>query len=384
MKRIAVLLVGIIILAGGCATQDLGETEGVVWDYTLDYEIVAGIEEYDNLLYFADSGGRIYSIWKDTGNLRWYIDLSNENILMIHSAQEGVFVISQTNKTDVNSILRLYSIQTGILGYEKTIPIAPIDDYMIEIHDVDKSRIVIHSTNKKIVTIALDTGTIAQYQDNSLLVDIRCILKGDDTEYFLIDSEGSLVRVDTSFDFPSTRVQFDSREFNGSAIYVADNGTKRVYIGNSAGVDIVDTITLQPLASTIDKAVKYSPMLWDVLDKTLYVVFSSYPKAGIGKYNSISDGVSEIWPYIANGSVVYAPMVYSQTLEVIAFLDDNGTLTVLNGFDGSLITEKLFLGTIDRPFMKIPKDYHEKTIFIPISSPRSIVCYSLDYAASLK
>ena len=116
----------------------------------------------------------------------------------------------------------------------------------------------------------------------------------------------------------------------------------------------------------------------------LFIIYSflSGEELGIRKFN-ISYDLSENTFAPTYTGITYSPVILSENLSAVSIIDDNGILNIFNKDDGRYIYSK-YIGVINRPFLKIAEDYEGKSVFIPVSSPAKIACFSLEYAISQK
>jgi hypothetical protein len=148
-------------------------------------------------------------------------------------------------------------------------------------------------------------------------------------------------------------------KFAGDAAY---DGT-RIYIATSEGLKLINTLSwsLESAATVFKNSSFPSRIIFS--EKTNYFIYSDM------SFKILSDN--------------YTPIILSEPLDITFFLDSRGALEIIDNRTGSYLGSRFF-GTIDRPFLKTAKDYTSKSIFIPLSSPAKIFCYSLKFAVSQK
>ena len=356
--------------------------EGIVWQYNLDYDIVAGVVQVGNSVFFADETGNIYNVWMDTGNLRWFRTLSNQNIVLLYAAEiaynDCLFVIS-TNSGSSDSILRKYDAADGGLISQTNLPILPSANYFTYTNSSLQTILLLHSKTD-VVKVVMDgtSFTITPYYSIDFnLTDIRTIAYGDGN-FYLFDFDGTIVKTDLEFSSASAE-QLPSNIY-GAAAYFSFN--QKLYIGTSTGLIVYNAVTMAHLTEEdiTSMEVKYSPLYINPIYKMLYVGYSKFNNPGIGKYD-ITSALSQKWFYKSFDPITYSPVYYSEMLDVIAAIDDYGSINIVNAQTGALLFNK-YLGVITHPYLKWAKDYYGKTVYIPVNNPSRVFCYSLDYAVS--
>jgi hypothetical protein len=318
----------------------------------------------------------------DTGNLRWFRTLSNQNIVLLYaaefSASDYLFVVS-TNSGSSESVLRKYDAADGGLISETNLPILPSANYFTYTNSSLQTILLLHSKTD-VVKVVMDgtSFTITPYYSIDFnLTDIRTIAYGDGN-FYLFDFDGTIVKTDLEFSSPSSEQLLAN--IYGAAVYFSFN--QKLYIGTSTGLIVYNAVTMAHLTEEdiTSMEVKYSPLYINPIYKMLYVGYSKFNNPGIGKYD-ISSALSQKWFYKSFDPITYSPVYYSEILDVIAAIDDYGSINIVNAQTGALLFNK-YLGVITRPYLKWAKDYYGKTVYIPVNNPSRVFCYSLDYAVS--
>ncbi len=341
-----------------CSIQNMDTTEGMIWQKDLPLPPAAGIEIYSNNLFFADSGGTLYSCWIDTGRINWKRTLSRERAIMLFAMKSGLGVIS-TGRERQGSLFRIYSYDRGIIGYETNLSIKPRDYY-----STDGTNILVHSGNAAVI-IGDKYGEIrladfSRYSDN-----IVTFAKWGGY-FYIIDNRSDIFRFDGHMNPAGPGLRLGGK-FDGNAAYYDD----RIFLSASDGLKIVNTDSWSP--ENADQ---------DFKNGTPPVIFGG--SLGLKnrrkalKYYIFSD-----LSFKTADENSYTPLIMSGTIGVAAFIDSKGFLEVIDSSTGRYVGSK-FVGTIDRPFMKTAIDYGAKSIFLPVSSPAKIFCYSINFAASQK
>ena len=156
---------------------------------------------------------------------------------------------------------------------------------------------------------------------------------------------------------------FNGSSYTGDCAY--DNG--RIYISTTDGVKVLDAIKWENAG--IDRA---DPVLFN--GQSTGLVKKSGDKHLLFSSQSFR---------LPSGGNSYSPIFQSETLGIAAYIDSKGFINVVDSRTGYFVFSK-FIGMMDRPFLKISSDYLSKSVFIPLSSPAKIFCYSLKFAASQK
>lgn len=78
-----------------------------------------------------------------------------------------------------------------------------------------------------------------------------------------------------------------------------------------------------------------------------------------------------------------SPVYYSERLMLQAIVDQEGNLNIIDQKSGNFICSK-YIGKITISGLSIKEDDGGKTVFIPVSSPSKITCYSVEFASHQK
>lgn len=341
--------------------QNMDISEGVIWEKNLPSPPVAGIEINDNNLFFADASGNIYSCWMDSGLINWKRKLNRENVQLLFTDKSGLSVIS-CKPDAASSFLRTYSFEQGIVSFETNIPFITKDSYT-----ADPLGIIVHTSNKIIVINSIEKR-IELFSIPPNIQNITAVIRGGDL-FYLIDDKSKVYQTDPAFRFIKGYYQFNGY-FSGNASYYKS----RLYISTSEGTKILNTLAWTSESAILNWNTGASAFLFDSSGTTL---FTNSDNKDLN-YHLFSD-----FTFNSSSAASYSPLILSQPLSITAFIDSKGNLTLMDSRTGHYINSK-FVGSIDRPFLKIAKDYNSKAVFIPLSSPAKIFCYSLDFAASQK
>jgi hypothetical protein len=374
MKKIFFPIIGIIIALAGCSSPQA--ENGILWDYPLSSEIVAGIEAYNNKLFLGTKNGKIKALWQSSGFADWEATINNEEIALIYAGAEGVLIIS-TNAAEAK--LRKYSFTTGTLETNVSISVFPSGNYLYDSGASGGDRLIIPGGNQ-FASIKLSDLSISyrptELQNIKKIVRIE--MGVNNFNYFAIDQTGKIQYFDNLLQPIGVSDTIEGITFYGSALGVLTTTGKYIYIGHSGGVDIFNANTLQFEPKLTDKKVKYSAMGWNVLDRKLYIGFSDNNYPEVAKYNPENN--SREWIYKNFDTISYSPIVVSPALNTVLFVDDGGYLNVLDNEKGALLHSD-FIGFIEKPFLKAPMNLMEDRVFIPITPfSTKVVCYSLDHA----
>jgi hypothetical protein len=336
-------------------------TTGMIWQKELTSPPSTGIEVHSDSLFFADSSGTLYSCWTVTGQLNWKRTLKNENIVMIFPLDAGLGVIASRDPSPF-STYRIYSYDTGIITFETNLELKPRDTYAS-----DGNGVIVHSADA-VLMIGEGGRKITLYDLSAYSRKIVTFAKWDNY-YYLIDGSSRIFRFDNDM-MPSGQSFTLGGIFSGNAVYYEN----RIYISSSAGLKIVDTAPWSVESS--ENGFK---------DESLPPVIVFTGTAGLFNNRISSKTNYYIYSDLSFKSIDenYSPFILSESLGVASFIDSKGYLEIIDRSTGRYIHSR-FIGSVDRPFLKIARDYQSKSIFIPMSSPAKIFCYSLNFAVSQK
>lgn len=363
-------LLGCFIAFSSCSIQNMDQQEGVIWDVYTAAPVTCGIEIKDNNIYFADAFANIYSLWIDTGSTRWKRTLVSETVTGIYPDNNNLVVVSVNSSM---TIIRYYSYNEGNIVFQTNLDLVVRDSYLS-----DSGRLILH-TSAKLVVFDLTGGKTDVY-DYSLYLnmnEIKTLIKGNGF-YYIITGKSRILKVNDKFEFLGVSADFEGEPFYGSALYLNYN----LYLSSPTGIKVLPPIG-QPYRSSMNGQISYSTMtaVSDPFSTVIYTGLSGTSRFGLGRYSQNMSDISEDWYRQTFSSVTWSPVVYSDTLSVVAALDDSGMLNVFDAASGKFVYSK-YLGIITRPDLKFKNDYYSKSIFIPVSSPAKIVCYSLYYAVN--
>lgn len=360
MKRFCLIYLSIIFFSCSLQKTDIGE--GIIWERNLNSSPSHGIEVHENSVYFSDSSGNIYSCWMDSGFLKWKRASGNKKILSFFLVENGVAVIYKDTSND-SSLLRIYSFDNGIIKYETKIPFTPKESYLS-----DNGKIILHSSNS---IITIDRKSL-RYSITQLpiLFNIISVIKGDNS-YLVIDEHSRIIETDLLFKYKRAFLSFNST-FMGNAVYYHGN----LFLSTSSGIKGIH-LPSKKILSPIFLPSSSASMILSEDTSSLFIYSGSVQKiyfTGREEY-TIVDNLS----IIEEPSKYLSPMFISKALKVLVTIDRNGYLNILDSRSGHFIYSR-YVGNIEKPFLKIAPDYSEKAIFIPLTSPAKILCYSLSYA----
>ncbi len=367
MNKIVFAILIISVFCSCSFQTSMDATQGVVWETYLSAPPIEGIEVNNNNLYVGDSLANLYSIWMDTGKIRWERNLNYENITTLYPGSSGLYVV--TSKP-ASSILRIFSYNDGTVLYQTNLNIGISEGYM-----ADESGLILYASNK-IAIVKTNDNSISIFDYSAYINNAASIVKGKNV-YYIIDNNCNIIEVNASFSY-SRMYSFPTGSFNKSAAFF--NGS--LFLSTSEGVKILNTITWSSNTSLVNWKIQYSPILFDSLDSTFYIASGTVQKQGFGKSDGTT-GLAEEWFASTFSPISYSPMVLSENLSIAAGFDDNGIFYVFDKVKGSFINSK-YLGIIDKPNLKIAEDYFGRAVFIPLTSPAKVVCYSLYYAMTQK
>jgi len=356
------ILLPVMLILLSCSLQPGDSSEGVIWQKNLKYPPSAGIEIHSDNLYFADVSGAIYSCWIDTGFINWKRQLKREDIRMIFITDSGLGVISKKIRAKT-SIYRIFSFDRGISIMETNLPQNIRDSY-----SSDNGKIIVHSQSGAVVISGdgrdLEVLDLSKYSRN---IASFALWGGS---YYAVEGNSKIMRFDPSFHSTGSFRAFTGT-FTGNAVY--DSG--RIYISTSEGIKILNTVSWKAESASNDFQDLSKRVLFDGAASGIVK-----KNAGPGeRYLLFSDLSFRMPP----GSSSYSPVLHSDTLGIAAFINTKGFINIVDSRTGYYVYSK-FIGMIERPYLKIPSDYNSKSVFIPLSSPAKIFCYSLKFAASQK
>lgn len=372
MRKIALFTSLLALLLGfsACSLENMDQQEGVIWDVDTEASVTCGIEIKDNNIYFADSFANIYSLWIDTGSMRWKRTLSAETVTGIYPDHNNLVIVS-VNST--RTMIRYYSFDEGNIVFQTNLGVIVKDSYLIS-----GSKMILH-TASKLVVFNLNDGHTDIY-DYSLYLNlngIRTAVRGTDC-YYLVSDQSRIVKVRDDFHTMSVYSDFEGDAFNGSALYLNYN----LYLAGPKGIKVLPSMG-KPYSSAMSGQISYSPMtaIADPFNTVIYSGLSDSQRYGIGRYSQTISDVAEDWFRQTFAAVTWSPIAYSDTLSVVAVLDDGGMFIVYDAKSGKFIYSK-YIGIINKPGLTFKNDYYSKSVFLPVSSPAKIVCYSLNFAVN--
>ncbi len=363
IKVLPLLIIPVLTFLMSCSLQSSDSSEGIIWQKDLKSPPSAGIEIHADNLYFADESGTIYSCWIDTGFINWKRRMIDEKIKMIFITDSGLGVISQKIGGGPRpSIFRIFTFEKGIAVFETNLQANIRDSY-----DSDNADVIAHSPSCAVLISR--TGKNIKICDLSSYTKDIVAFASWGGSYYAIDGDSRILRFNPSM--RQTGSYVFKGIFSGDAVY--DNG--RIYISTDSGVKILNTVTWSPESAENDITGLSKPVLFDGMSAGL-VKKTAGPSQ---RYFLFSNQSFKTPP----GSNSYSPIIYSDTLGVAAFIDQKGYLNIVDSRTGYFVYSK-FIGNINRPFLKVSKDYRSKSVFVPLSSPAKIFCYSLKFASSQK
>jgi hypothetical protein len=355
------MILPVFFIIQSCSLGPVDANDGLIWQKDLQYPPCAGTEIHSDNLYFADESGTIYSCWIDSGLIKWKRRLNNESVRMIFITGSGLGVISgQQGGAAKTSTFRIYNFERGICVFITNLPWAIRDSYFS-----DGTNIIVHWPSGAAVLngdgTKIDPYDLTQYATNIVT------FAAWEGYYYAIEGNSSIIKFDRSMHPVRTFDSFTGSGYSGDFAY--DNG--RIYISTTGGVKALDTVKWDPV--DIDNGT--DPVLFNGASAGL-VKRQSGPEDKYLLYSSMSFRI----PPRGNS---YSPLVQSGSLGIAAYIDPKGFINVVDSRTGYFVYSK-FIGMIDRPFLKVSSDYLSKSVFIPLSSPAKIFCYSLKFAASQK
>jgi hypothetical protein len=382
--RNKVIFAALLLLGFSACSLSPQYDEGVVWQYNLDYDVVAGVVQEGSSVFFADEKGNIFNVWMDTGNLKWFRTISNQNIVLLYSTEilgNGFLFVVSTNSGSSEATLRKYGTDYGDLVAQTNLPILPSANYLVYTNSTLDPVLILHSA-QKIVAVKINNNPFQIDSFTSIDVNLSKIVKVlyGDNNFYIFDYDGTIVKTDNTFFSVTSKETL--MNIYGSAIYYGFN--QKLYVGGSVGIlvfDAYNNLTALSEENITGMEVKYSSLLINPIYKKLYAGFSKYNNPGIGKYD-ISAALNQNWFCRTYDPFTYSPIYYSDGLNVVAGIDDNGFINVVNADTGVIMFINKYLGLVTRPNLKWARDYYGKTVYIPVNNPPRVFCFSLEYAVS--
>lgn len=385
LKKV-LLLVILTVLVASCTGEFITD-EGVVWQRFIFGEITHGVEQNDELIFYADDDNSVHAIYHRTQGIKFTRSFSNQIVDTIYSAGEELYIITHIEDAE-NSTLWAYHTDEGLLRDLVTLPLVPTGKYTTFTNNDDEHKLVVHSDTK----IAIINLTNLQYEAKENLGGDKYIghdgigaivyaRVGPFNEKLLVVTKNSrVVKFDENHgsylsDSNPDHYQSTGADFYGSAVY--NDGY--LYIGDSSGIQIMAVDNGQwPTGE--DYEVMYPNLQLSADREYLYAALQDYPHAGLVKYeiDSSTGKLDEIWTYDTFGNVSYGSVMIHEFNGIGAVLDDEGNLYSIDLDDGSLIFQKQ-IGMINTPYLKAAVDDGEGIMFIPVNVPSKIVCYSFNW-----
>lgn len=367
---ISLLLPALLLILSACSLQNMDQQEGIIWDVYTDAPVTCGIEIKDNNIYCADSFANLYSFWIDTGSKRWKRTLGSETITGIYPDNNNLIVISVTPS---KTFVRYYSYDEGNIVFQTNLDLVVRDTYL-----ADGNRLILH-TSSKLVVWHLADGSV-EVRDYSVYLNlnpIKTVIRGTDC-FYLVTDKSRIVKIGSDFSHIGSYADFEGETFSGSALYLNYN----LYLAGPNGIRVLPSMG-KPYGSAMSGRISYSPLtaLSDPFSTVIYSGVSDSRRFGIGRYSQTISDVAQDWFRATIAPVTYSPIAYSDSLSVVAVVDDSGTLNVYDAVSGKYVYSR-YVGIINQPGLSFKNDYFSKSVFVPVSVPSKIVCYSLYYAVN--
>jgi hypothetical protein len=196
--------------------------------------------------------------------------------------------------------------------------------------------------------------------------------------YYLVTQKASVIILNGSFSSPlSVDNSGLGYVFYGPAIY---NNNGYLYMATSGGIKAINNSGTFNNTSISRGASSYSQFFYNPINLITGFI------GGFGNYNFSTINLGENWFVpVSPQQILYSPIVQSYFTSTLSFVDNSGYLNIYDAGNSSTKASFIYsqyIGTIDIPNLKIAKDSSENTIFVPISSPPSIVSFSLNWALS--
>jgi hypothetical protein len=304
----------------------------------------------------------------DTGSIRWKRTLASETVLGLYTGTNDLVAVSITPTV---STVRFYSYNEGNIDFETNLNLI-----LKDISTVDDVKLIMH-TSAKLAVLNLNDGHTEIY-DLTLYLNnesIKSVAKGNSC-YYVITEKSRVVKISLGFGMVTYYTDFEGTDFYGSVLYLNNS----LYLATAAGIKVIPSMGT-PYNSSMSWKIKYSSMLAvnDSFSVFLFAGLADSQRYGLGRYTQAISDLSEDWFKQTYTAVTYSPIAYSDTLYVMAALDDSGILNIYDSASGKYIFSK-YIGIINQPNLKFKSDYFSRSVFIPVSSPSKIVCYSLYYS----
>lgn len=352
--RLNTLLSGLILLISGCSIQYQSQEQPEVWKRGLNAPIAAGLVRSGNSIYCADTEGNLYSIWMDSGSTRW-IKNPGGKILNLSAREDGIDVIVEENSS---ARLLNYDPVTGIIAGETGLPFIPIAL-------VSGSAVELLYNSDSIAWFSPNGTVSSRPMPEALQGKLAAVVSGPSSFYLILDNLDLY-----QFNPESGNFRFLARgkaAFRGGASLV--NGTllvttdRGVYsYSGEAGWNPIES--LPTLAS--EKSV--SPV----------VVWGDNGEES-GFFGLTSD--RKLW--FNPSKKANLPMAVSESLQVVAALDSDGDLNILDSRSGDFIN-LAHIGSVETSSIRFASDYSGRALYVATSVPAQLVCLSLPILAKKK
>jgi hypothetical protein len=345
----------------------MDQTEGIVWEQYVDYPIVRGVEQKNNQLFVADNNGSIYSLWMDTGTLVWKINPG--------SGSEGLIALCPDDSSLVaasilgsSTRIRRHSYLDGSISFVTNIlSFSAKDSYL-----ADSGNLVLHSDKKiAVYNLSNDTCQVIDYTVYGAN-NIAAVVKGG-FNYYLVETNSTIQVLDSSFGWIRTLPFSSSADFYGSADFYSSTSSY-LYLATETGIRQMQVPFGPAIFSGDGRKIYYSGLVLD--SGYLYTAFADSTK-GIAKYDT---SLSLMRSGTLSAKVSYSPIAYSSSTSTVSAVDDSGILNIFDKNTMNMVYNK-YIGFLGEPYLKIGQD-SSGSIFIPLTSPAKITCYSLNYAIS--
>lgn len=364
-----ILLTLVLLPVLGCSLQNFDREDGVIWSVETDGAVTCGIEIQGNSAYFADEFASIYSLWIDSGLLRWKRTLAEEKILALHPAPDSLVVVSTTALD--TTMIRHYSYREGGIMFQTNLVLKAEG-----LSPADGPDLLLHSADS-IVRYRTAEGRAEVFRLGPFAGGLRAVVKSG-SGWYAVSAKSVVAGLDPSFGLLRTWTEFEGLNFSGSAFY----RNHILFFATDAGVKALSS-SGAAYHTSMSWAVPSSPLLpvSGPYESAFFTASASPQRAGLGKYQVVLNDVAEEWFRPLASSVTLSPVAFSDTLSVVAAVDDTGVLNVFNAETGAYVNSR-HVGIINRPGLKFGLDYFSKSVFVPASAPSRVVCYSLYYAVN--
>ncbi len=378
-------LIGLVIIfiTTGCVLDTIDPENGIYWETTLADTLTAGLSynELEGLILVGDQSGNLYAIQDGSGFEKWKRSFSNEIITGVYAGADYVFCLSLESNLN-QSRIRRFTLNDGILEWSTNLSTNVGRFFLVDDYATGSSRILI-PTGSNILAWYPSDNHLVSYDYSSESQNLKAVIDygnsgSSSRAYYAVDAYGSVLELNSSLGFVQASAAASTTIFTRSLTIGSTSGNGDfLFVGTTSGIKMfqIPALTLQATAQS--DSILASGMVWDVTQEKLFALLSKYPRSGLGCYDP-SQSLQEQWFSETTGDITHSPLALSLSYNLLVYLDDYGSLTIVDSQASTLISQTYF-GTMDVDGLTFAKNALETKLYIPLSTPSKVVAYSLSH-----